>query len=66
MAPSSHSAIALLFFGQNVAILAHAITKDQNQVPHTEIEQTIQRKVQFEANPAVHTYMEETEDGEDE
>jgi hypothetical protein len=54
------------FSGQNVAILAHAITKDQDQVPDTEIERAIQRKAQFEANPAVHTYVEETEDGEDE
>ncbi len=55
----------LLYFfaGQNVAILAHAIMKDEDQVPDIEIERAIQRKVKFEANPAVHTYMEETEDG---
>lgn len=58
--------ILYFFSGQNVAILAHAITKDEDQVPDIEIERTIQRKVQFEANPAVHTYVEETEDGEDE
>lgn len=54
------------FSGQNVAILAHAIMKDEDQVPDLEIERAIQRKVQFEANPAVHTYIEETEDGKDE
>lgn len=58
--------ILYFFSGQNVAILAHAITKDEEQVPNTEIERAIQRKAQFEANPAVHTYVEEIEDGKDE
>ena len=58
--------ILYFFSGQNVAILTHAITKGEDQVPNTEIEQAIQRKAQFEVNPAAHTYMEETEDGEDE
>lgn len=58
--------ILYFFSGQNVAILAHAITKDEEQVPDTEIDRAIQRRAQFEANPAVHTYVEETEDGEDE
>ncbi len=58
--------ILYFFSGQNVAILAHAITKGEDQVPDTEIERAIQRKAQFEVNPAVHTYVEETEDGEDE
>ena len=58
--------ILYFFSGQNVAILAHAITKDEDQVPNIEIERAIKRKAQFEANPAVHTYMEEIEDGEDE
>jgi phage-related protein len=58
--------ILYFFSGQNIAILAHAITKDEDQVPNIEIERAIKRKAQFEANPAVHTYGEETEDGEDE
>lgn len=58
--------ILYFFSGQNVAILAHAITKAGDQVPNIEIEQAIKRKLQFEANPAVHTYVEETEDGKDE
>lgn len=58
--------ILYFFSGQNVAILAHAITKDEDRVPDTEIERAIQQKAEFEANPAVHTYVEETEDGEDE
>lgn len=57
----------LYFFSeQNIAVLAHAITKDGDQVPDIEIERAIQRKTQFEANPAVHTYVEETNNGEDE
>lgn len=58
--------ILYFFSGQNVAILAHAITNDEDRVPDTEMERAIQRKTQLEANPAVHTYVEETEDGEDE
>jgi phage-related protein len=58
--------ILYFFSGQNIAILAHAITKDENQVPDAEIERAIQRKLSFEANPTMHTYMEETENGEDE
>jgi phage-related protein len=58
--------ILYFFSGQNVAILAHAITKDEDQVPDTEIERAIQRKDKFEADPTVHTYVEETEDDEDE
>jgi phage-related protein len=56
--------ILYFFSGQNVAILAHAIAKDENQVPDMEIERAIQRKAEFEVNPAVHTYTEEIEDGE--
>jgi phage-related protein len=58
--------ILYFFSGQNIAILAHAITKNEDRVPDIEIERAIQRKAQFEANPAVHTYVEETKDGEDE
>ena len=58
--------ILYFFSGQNVAVLAHAITKDEDQVPEIEIERAIKRKVEFESSPAIHTYMEETEDGEDE
>ncbi|MBD2214623.1 type II toxin-antitoxin system RelE/ParE family toxin [Nostoc linckia FACHB-104] len=57
--------ILYFFSGKNVAILAHAIIKDEDQVPDMEIERAVQRKAQFEANPAIHTYVEETEDGED-
>lgn len=57
--------ILYFFHGQNVAILAHAIAKEGDQVPVVEIERAIRRKEQFEANPEVHTY-EEIENGKDE
>jgi phage-related protein len=56
--------ILYFFHGQNVAILAHAIAKEGDQVPVMEIERAIHRKEQFESNPEVHTYQ-EIEDGED-
>jgi phage-related protein len=58
--------ILYFFSGQNVAILPHALIKDEDQVPDADIERAIQRKMQFEINPAVHTYMEEIEDDKDE
>ncbi len=51
--------ILYFFGGQNVAILAHAITKEDAAVPEIEIERAIQRQRLFEENPQVHTYMEE-------
>lgn len=58
--------ILYFFHGQNVAILAHAITKEDAQVPDTEIERAITRKDLFEENPDIYTYVEETADDEDE
>ncbi len=57
--------ILYFFHGQNVAILAHAITKDTSQVPVAEIERAIKRKQLFEENPENHTYVEEIENGKD-
>lgn len=37
--------ILYFFSGQNVAILAHAITKDEAQVPDMEIERAVQRSL---------------------
>ena len=56
--------ILYFFYGQNVAILAHTITKEEAAVPEIDIERVLLRKGLFEANPDVHTYVEE-EDGED-
>ena len=49
-----------------MAIIAHAITKEDTQVPDTEIDRAITRKNLFEENPDVYTYVEETADDEDE
>lgn len=57
--------ILYFFYGQNVAILAHAITKNTDQVPVVEIERAIKRKQLFEKNPKIHTYVEEVENGKD-
>lgn len=46
------------FHGKNVAVLAHALTKE-DEVPHVEIERAILRKKNFEKNPGRHTYIEE-------
>jgi len=58
--------ILYFFSGQNVAILAHAITKEEEAVPAIDLERALRRKRLFEENPEAHTYMEgEEEDGED-
>jgi phage-related protein len=51
--------VLYFFYGQNVAVLAHAIIKDTDQVPIIDIERAIRRKHQFEANPSLYTYQEE-------
>lgn len=54
--------ILYFFHGQNVAILAHAITLEEASVPPIDIERAIARKLLFEENPEAHTYVEELED----
>jgi len=58
--------ILYFFHGQNLTIIAHAITKEQAAVPAIDIERAIKRKHLFEANPESHTYIEEQEDATDE
>lgn len=58
--------ILYFFHAQNFAILAHAITKEEEAVPAIDIERAKRRKRLFEENPEAHTYMEEEkEDGEE-
>ena len=57
--------ILYFFQGRNVAILAHAITKEEAAVPETDIQRAIARKRLFEENPEAHTYLEEEDNGED-
>lgn len=52
-----HYRILYFFHGKNVAILAHAITKE-DVVPPAEIQRALRRKGAFEANPKKHTYRE--------
>jgi phage-related protein len=47
--------ILYFFYGQNVAILAHALTKE-GEIPGSDIERAIRRKQAFERDPARHTY----------
>ena len=49
--------ILYFFHGKNVAILAHAITKE-DVVPAADIDRALARKAAFEANPKKHTYRE--------
>lgn len=49
--------------GQNIAILAHATTRDAARIPIVDIERAIGRKRQFEENPNVHTYQEDLDNG---
>src|ERR1035441_4038272 len=56
-AKQGHVQYRLLYFfhGRQVAILAHALTKE-DEVPKVDIERAIKRKKLFEANPKAHTY----------
>lgn len=49
--------ILYFFHGKNVAILAHAITKE-DVVPAVDIDRAVARKAAFEVNPKKHTYRE--------
>lgn len=49
--------ILYFFHGRNIAILAHALTKE-DKVPPADIERAIRRKADYEANPKKHTYQE--------
>jgi phage-related protein len=50
--------ILYFFHGNNVAILGHALTKE-DKVPKGDIEKAIRRKRAFEINPAAHSYLDE-------
>lgn len=48
--------ILYFFHGRNVAVLAHAITKE-NEIPAVEINRAVERKRIFAASPAAHTFI---------
>jgi hypothetical protein len=50
--------ILYFFHGRNLAILGHALTKE-DKVPKADIARAIRRKRAFEADPAGHSYSEE-------
>ena len=54
--------ILYFFHGQNVAILAHGLTKEK-QVPPEAINEALRRKERFELAPEKHTYREEHTNG---
>lgn len=49
--------ILYFFHGRNVALLAHALTKEE-KVPPVEIDRAIERKKRYEQNPSKHTATE--------
>jgi phage-related protein len=53
-----HYRILYFFHGRNLAILGHALTKE-DKVVQANIERAIRRKKAFEENPAQHSYSEE-------
>lgn len=44
------------FHGREAAIVSHGFTKQQARVPASEIRAALRRKVEFEGNPALHTF----------
>jgi phage-related protein len=52
--------ILYFFHGRDVAVLAHAITKE-NEIPAIEIKRALERKRTFVANPATHTFIGDVE-----
>jgi Uncharacterized protein conserved in bacteria len=56
--------ILYFFHGQNLALLAHTLTKE-GALPAADITRAIRRKEAFEHNPAQHTYEEDINDGPD-
>jgi len=48
--------ILYFFHGRDVAVLAHAITKE-NEIPVTEMKRALERKRMFVANPSAHTFI---------
>ena len=48
--------ILYFFHGRDVAVLAHAITKE-NEIPAVEINRAVERKHEFMASPAARTFI---------
>jgi len=50
--------VLYFFHGRNVAILAHALMKE-DKIPAVDIERALKRKREFERDPEGHTYAED-------
>ena len=50
--------ILYFFHGRNLAILGHALTKE-DKIPKADFERALRRKKAFEADPTKHSYSEE-------
>lgn len=48
--------ILYFFYGRDVVILSHGLTKEQ-KVPDIEIQRAIERKTKYESDPVSHTEM---------
>lgn len=55
---SANYRILYFFHGREIAVLAHAITKQHAAVPEKEIKLAIKRKRQYEENPKAHQHEE--------
>ena len=53
-----HYRVLYFYHGTTAAIIAHGIVKE-SAVPPKELAKAIERKTQFESNPAKHTYQTE-------
>lgn len=54
--------ILYFFYGQEVGVLTHAITKE-DQIPRRDIDRAVERKRVFEANPNQHLFEGEETNG---
>jgi phage-related protein len=52
-----HHRILYFFYGTLAAVVSHGLVKER-AVPSKDIDQAIERKKRFEANPSKHTYEE--------
>jgi len=59
-----HYRILYFFSGRDVAVLAHALTKEAG-VPRADVERAIQRRDAFRTTPEAHTAYREVSDGEE-
>jgi len=50
--------ILYFFHGRNIAILTHALTKE-DKLPHAELNRALRRKAMFESDPTTHSYEED-------